>query len=45
MNDKELIETIAQIWVSNGGDAEGLDWCYLKLKQKINELSELKKGE
>jgi hypothetical protein len=40
MTDEELITKVAELWVSNGGDAEGLGWCFLKLKQKIQELSE-----
>mgnify|MGYP000247663533 CR=1 FL=1 len=40
MTDKKLIETIARIWVENGGDEEGLDWCYLELREAIRELRE-----
>ena len=36
MTDDELIDAVAELWVSNGGDAEGLDWCYLKIKDAIN---------
>lgn len=38
MNDKELIEIVAQIWVKNGGDAEGIEYCKEKLKERINQL-------
>ena len=38
MTDEELITKVAELWVSNGGDAEGLGWCFAKLKQKIQEL-------
>ena len=37
MNDNELIELISDIWVKNGGDAEGLDFVYQNLKQRIRE--------
>ncbi len=33
MNDKELIRAVAEFWVENGGDAEGIFWVkenYLK---------------
>ena len=40
MNDNELIELIADIWVKNGGDAEGLDYVYEKLKARIKEKEE-----
>jgi len=37
MSDEALIDLIAGIWVANGGDADGLDWCYSKLKLKVIE--------
>jgi hypothetical protein len=42
MSDAKLIAEIAKIWVENGGDAEGIDWCYTRIKEKIKELSKLK---
>jgi len=38
MSDIQLCELIAQIWVDNGGDAEGLDYCYQLLKKSIETL-------
>jgi len=38
MNDEQLVEKVAEIWVENGGDANGLDYLYLKLKKRIEEL-------
>ena len=38
MTDIELINLIAQIWVQNGGDIEGFDWSYNKIKDAIEEL-------
>ena len=43
MTDKELIQKIANLWVDNDGDAEGLDYCYKKIKEKIQDLKEAKK--
>ena len=37
-SDTQLIEMIATLWVNNGGDAEGLDWVYSRLKKRIQEL-------
>ena len=39
MSDKQLIEMTAELWVENGGDAEGLDWSYTKLKAEILRLT------
>lgn len=36
MTDEKLIEEIAKIWVDNGGDAEGIDWCIVRIKEAIN---------
>jgi hypothetical protein len=38
MSDKELIELIAQIWVSHGGDAIGFELCRNDIEKKIKEL-------
>ena len=40
MYDDELIDMIAKIWVSNGGDAEGMIHLYTKLVDRIKELEE-----
>lgn len=37
MSDQKLTQTIAELWVDNGGDAEGFDWCYAKIKQAIQD--------
>lgn len=39
MTENELIQTIAQIWVNNGGDAEGFNWCWLSIKEAIANLT------
>jgi len=38
MNDRELIELVATIWVKNGGDREGFEWLQTKIAQKISEF-------
>jgi hypothetical protein len=38
MGEEQLIEAVARLWVENGGDAEGIDWCVSKIKSKIEEL-------
>ena len=43
MSDDELITTIAELWVIKGGDAEGLDWCYQRIREKVEELYKLLK--
>ena len=35
MKDYELIDLVADLWVKHGGDGEGFDWCYLKIKEAI----------
>lgn len=40
MSDNELIRQVAELWVASGGDAEGLDWSYQKLKKAIQEVYE-----
>jgi len=40
MSDEKLIEEVAQLWVKSGGDAEGLDWVYNRLKKRIRELEQ-----
>lgn len=36
MTDDQRIAEVARVWVDGGGDAEGLDWCYQKLKEAVN---------
>lgn len=39
-----LILEIAKIWVDGGGDAEGIDWCWSKVKQAVKEEIESRKS-
>ena len=36
MTDNELISHVAKVWVAGGGDADGLSWCFDKLKEAVN---------
>jgi len=38
MEDKKLIDLVARLWTQNGGDADGLEFCYGELKRRIKEL-------
>ncbi len=38
MNDNELIEKIALLWIECGGDSEGVEWCWRQLRDKIKEI-------
>jgi len=42
MTDPELFDMIAKIWVENGGDAEGFDYCWWGIKDAIKRLMEVK---
>lgn len=35
MTDSELIKEVARLWVENGGDVDGFDWCSQKIKDAI----------
>lgn len=35
MNDEQLIEAMAELWVNNGGDADGIDWCWHRIKEAV----------
>jgi hypothetical protein len=38
MTDDQLIDYIAHIWIDNGGDAEGMAWCWAKIMRRIEEI-------
>ena len=40
MTDNELIDAVARLWIDNGGDAEGIAWCWGRIMERINELEE-----
>ena len=44
MNDKELIDLMANTWISNGGDAEGFSWLWRKIQETIEARLEKVEG-
>ena len=40
MSDAEIVEITAQCWIDNGGDAEGLVFCWAKLRDRVVEILE-----
>ena len=35
MSDQQLSDYIASLWVENGGDAEGIAWCWGRIKEAV----------
>jgi hypothetical protein len=33
-----IINTIAEIWVANGGDSDGIVWCWRDIKEAVEEI-------
>ena len=42
MNDQELIDIVAQIWVLCGGDSNGFQLYHGQIKSRINEIEWIK---
>ena len=40
MNDEQLIEAMAELWVSNGGDADGIVWCWHRIKEAVERKTD-----
>ena len=40
MTDRERIDLMAELWIAMGGDADGLDWCWQKIKKAVRDLKE-----
>lgn len=38
MTDKELIDEVAKFWVENGGDADGIAFCWAKIKEAVEDI-------
>ena len=38
MTDSELIDKVAQYWIELGGDAEGVEYCWGMLRDRIKEI-------
>ena len=45
MDDKELIDMVARLWVDYGGDAEGMAYCWQDIRNRIMEIEEEKDNE
>jgi hypothetical protein len=41
LTDEELIEKMAVLWIENGGDEDGIHFCYGRIANKVRELTEL----
>jgi len=37
MTDDKLFAEIATLWVDNGGDDEGIAWCWQKIRDAVRE--------
>ena len=37
MTDSELIDKVAQCWIELGGDAEGVEYCWGMLRDRVKE--------
>jgi hypothetical protein len=35
MSDEQLIDAVATLWVENGGDTEGIQWCWRKISEAV----------
>ena len=36
----ELIDKMARLWISGGGDAEGISWCWKTIARRVMEIEE-----
>jgi len=45
MSNGEIIEAIAKLWISLGGDKEGFEWCYHMIAEEIGRRSKGNKQE
>jgi len=39
-SDYKCLRAAAEAWVENGGDSEGVAWCWSELKQVVEEIEE-----
>lgn len=45
LNDDELIDAVANLWISNGGDAEDFIYCWRFIQEAIEEKLKERDGE
>lgn len=37
-NDSRLIYQVAKTWVEGGGDADGITWCWMDIREAVIEI-------
>ena len=42
MNDTELIDRVARLWVELGGDGDGIEYLWRDLRDRVDELIPMK---
>ena len=45
MNERDTIQAIAELWVTMGGDSEGIAWCWGDVREAVKELERNKTEE
>jgi hypothetical protein len=40
MTDEQLIQAVAELWVENGGDAEGIVWNWSKIRDAVAAIKQ-----
>ena len=47
MSDQELIAAMARLWVDQGGDSEGIEWCWRQIRDAVaqEELRRVRDSE
>ncbi len=46
MSDEQLISEVAKLWVDSGGDAEGIAWCWMRIRDAVSkEIDDRKQQE
>lgn len=41
MSDDELIRAVADLWMENGGDAEGFEWVQRRIREELERREEV----
>lgn len=45
MNGEKLIDAVAELWVENGGDEDGILWCVNKIAMSVRAKLKEKEEE
>jgi len=40
VTDEQLIREMARLWRDYGGDAEGIEWCWRKIRDEVQRQQE-----